>query len=121
MSSVRKLSRPLLLAALVLAVGCGKTGNVVTADQSQTQELNDLYEAYSEYVKNHQKPPQQLSDLRKYEAIHSLGLRVLKEGKYVAVWGVSSKDSGTVLVYEKDAPTKGGPVLMADGSIKNMS
>ncbi|HTK78257.1 MAG TPA: hypothetical protein VL371_23550, partial [Gemmataceae bacterium] len=59
--------------------------------------------------------------LRKYEVMHGLALRALNSGKYVGVWGVSGKDSSTVLAYAKDAPAQGGAVLMADGSVKNMS
>lgn len=75
------------------------------------------------YVKINQAPPKQFSDIdqKPYSEASSLAFNGVKEGKYVVVWGVSGKDSGTVLAYEKDAPTQGGMVLMADGTIKKMS
>jgi hypothetical protein len=64
-----------------------------------------------------------MSDLasRQYEGIYPGAVHSLKQGKYVVVWGVKDKDSGTVLAYEKDAPTKGGAVLMADGTVREMT
>jgi hypothetical protein len=88
---------------------------------SEKTELLDLFDAYNEYAKNHQRPPQKLEDLKKYEAVHDVGVRVLREGKYVAVWGVTSREGNTVLAYAKDAPTQGGPVLLGDGTVKNMT
>ncbi len=78
---------------------------------------------YAHFIKSQQKAPSQLSDLakRQYEGIYPGAVAALKQGKYVVVWGVNSKDSGTVLAYEKDAPTKGGAVLMADGTVKDMT
>jgi hypothetical protein len=105
---------------LVLAAGCGK-GAPDPVQTLQNTELGEIYESYMHYLKSHQQPPKQLSDFKQYEKINSLGFRVLKEGKYIAVWGVSSKDAGTVLAYEKDAPTQGGVVLMADGSQRTMT
>ncbi len=76
------------------------------------------------YVKTNQQPPMKLSrpSTRKtYSGLHPTAFNAVKEGKYVVVWGVSGKDSGTVLAYEKAAPEKGGAVLMADGTIKTMT
>jgi hypothetical protein len=120
---VRLLKKPaflLLFAGIVFSAGCGKKGPMSDAEL-QKNELNDIYECYTEYIKNNKRPPQQLSELRKYEVMHGLAWRALSSGKFVGVWGLSSKDSGTVLAYAKDAQTQGGAVLMADGSIKNMS
>jgi hypothetical protein len=50
-----------------------------------------------------------------------VGFQALQSGQYVAVWGVTADDSRTVLAYQKDATKQGGAVLMADGSVKNMS
>jgi hypothetical protein len=44
-----------------------------------------------------------------------------KKGKYVVVWGVSGTEAGKVLAYEKEAPTKGGAAVMADGTVKTMT
>ena len=85
--------------------------------------LNEVHEIYMSYVKRNQAPPKQFSDLneRSYSEIYPGAFNAIKDGKYVVVWGVSEKDSSTVLAYPKDAPTQGGLVLMADGKVKTMT
>jgi hypothetical protein len=105
----------------VAVIGCGEK-STATGERQQV-ELRAIYDVYQQFTKSQRKPPSQLSDLAKkeYEVVYPAPMTALKQGKYVAVWNVSGKDSGTVLAYEKDAPTNGGAVLMADGSIKTMS
>jgi hypothetical protein len=122
MSLAKKAGTLLLFLVLpVLAVGCGGGPPPTLAPQNAT--LAQIHQLYEHYIKNHQKAPSQMSDLAKpqYEGIYPVAVAALKQGKFVIVWGVNSKDSGTVLAYEKDAPTKGGAVLMADGSVKDMT
>jgi hypothetical protein len=112
----------LLLAVLhVSAAGCGKKSDTFSETDFGKTILQEIHDLYTGYIKNNQRPPHQLSDLKKYEAINPIGYNALKDGRYVAVWGLNTKDGGTVLAYPKDAPTQGGAVLMADGSVKNMS
>jgi hypothetical protein len=111
-----------LLAVALLGPGCNKKGEGDPATNSRNAELGEIHEMYMMYVKQNQKPPQQLADLQGAQAaIYPRGSQALKDGRYLPVWGVSSKDSHTVLAYEKDAPTQGGTVLMADGSVKTMT
>jgi len=105
-------------------VGCGKkVQDPETARRNE--ELGEIYDSYQDFTKRKQRPPKHLSDFmqKDLEAINSLGMKALKDGRYVAVWGVdiNGKDAGAVLAYEKDAPKQGGAVLMADGIVKNMS
>jgi hypothetical protein len=109
-----------LLTIPLLALGCGKKA-VEPETQRRNSELAEIYDSYTMYAKKNQRPPKQVSDLKDYEGINPIGIQALKDGRYVAVWGVSSRDAGTVLAYEKDAPKQGGAVLMASGDIKNMS
>jgi hypothetical protein len=115
----------LVLAALpALALGCSRKGASGDPETIRRQsELTEIYEIYTMYAKNFKHPPKQVADLnqREYQGIYPIGLQALRSGQYIAVWGVSSKDPGTVLAYEKDAPTKGGPVVMADGTVKTMT
>jgi hypothetical protein len=78
---------------------------------------------YQLFVKRNQKPPQQLSDLtsKEFAEVNPSAVRGLKDGKYVVVLNVTAKDSGTLLAYEKAAPTQGGAVLMADGTVREMT
>jgi hypothetical protein len=104
-----------------LAVGCGQKEDKSDLPENDLQRVHDLY---FRYLKNHeQKPPAKLSDLTSptYEPLFPAAVEALKKGKYVAVYGITDKDGGTVLAYEKDAATGGGRVLMADGTIKTMT
>jgi hypothetical protein len=111
----------LVVALPVLAVGC--RGNALPSGSPQARDLKEIHEMYKHFVKSQQKPPHQLSDLAKkdYEGIYPTTVQALKQGKFLVVWDVQGTDSGTVLAYDKDAPTKGGAVLMADGTVREMT
>jgi protein-disulfide isomerase len=110
-----------LVVASVLVVGCSKSDNSNVPEEKA--ELTQIHEIYMIYVKNNQAPPKQFADInqKSYSEVHPLAFNAVKDGKYVVVWGVNDKSSGTLLAYEKDAPAQGGTVLMADGTIKKMS
>jgi hypothetical protein len=121
MSLAKKVGALLLFAVLpVLTVGCGGGSRTQSPQHTILQEIHSMYGLY---IKHHQKAPKQLSDLanKENEGIHPGAVAALKKKRYEVVWGVNSKDSGTVLAYEKDVPTKGGPVLMADGAVREMT
>jgi hypothetical protein len=111
----------LVLFLCVLAVGCG--GGAGPAGSPQSIKLKQIHILYERYIKNHQKPPHQLSDLasKQYEPIYPAAVEDLKKGRVIVVWDVQGNDAGTVLAYEKEVPTQGGGVLMADGTIRQMS
>jgi hypothetical protein len=112
---------PVLTALLIVPTGgCGKTAFDPEL-AVQKRELTEVYDCYMSYLKSNARPPTELSQLKKYEAAYSAGLAALKDGKYIVVWGVKGKDAGTLLAYEKDVPTNGGVVLMADGTVKTMA
>jgi hypothetical protein len=102
----------------LLFLGCGKKD---TPQAKAEDLLTKVYEVYQLYIKNHQSPPTKLADFKTYEGSHPAAVDALKQGKYDVVYGVSGKDGATVLAYEKDAGSKGGLVLMADGTVKQMS
>jgi hypothetical protein len=118
-------SRPFLCLLLVplLSIGCGGKAGGDPEVQRRTSELADIYEVYTTYTKRTGKPPKQLTDLTKMDGavLFDVALGALREGRYVAVWGVSSRDASVVLAYEKDADKKGGAALTADGEVKQMS
>src|SRR5262245_20239832 len=115
---------PMLLLVLHVPInGCSGKVEVDSKVQREKSELTEIGEMYMSYLRSTQRPPRQLSDLNKkeYEMIHTAGFHALHKGRYIAVWGVNTKDADTVLVYEKDVPKNGGAVLMADGAYKNMT
>jgi hypothetical protein len=116
----------LCLGALLgaVTVGCSKQAAEVDPEvQRRKSELSEVYEIYMQFIKTNQRPPKQLSELNRteYEGMAPVGHQSLQKGEYIAVWGVNGKDAGTLLAYQKDVPTKGGAVLMADGTVKTMT
>jgi|SRR5579872_4189323 len=112
----------LLAATPLLFGGCGKSGDDPNAPQEEIQ-LKEIQKIYTLYMKKNEAPPKQFSDIDQptYSEVYPGGFNGIKDGKYVVVWGVTDKGSGTVLAYAKDAPEKGGMVVMADGSVKTMT
>jgi hypothetical protein len=110
---------PLLLVALAPLAGCG-SGSAPALPVNQTQ-LRQIHAIYQLHIKNQEKPPSEVEDLARYEGVYPSTLKDLRDGKYIVVWDVKTKDSGTVLAYEKDVPTNGGTVVMADGAVKTMT
>jgi hypothetical protein len=117
---------PVFIVLLTLALGCGSAKQTGDPETMRKQaELGEIYDSYTMFAKKNQRPPKQISELmqKEYQAVYSVGLSALKSGQYVAVWGVdvNGKDGGTVLAYEKNAAKEGGAVLMANGTIKQMT
>ena len=85
--------------------------------------MGELYEIYAHRSKEHGRPPASAADVnsKQYEVLNPAGIRALRSGDDVVVWGVGSTDAGTVLAYEKDSAERGGFVLLADGGVKNRS
>ncbi len=112
----------LILICCTMVIGCGGGGPAAgdPAAAQRKQELTEIHEMYVHFLKSQRAAPKQLSDLTKktYEGSHPMGVETLKKGKYIFVFGVEDQNSGTLLAYEKDAPTNGGAVLMADGTVK---
>ena len=109
----------LFVVLIALVSGCGRTDQDANVARHRG-ELVEIYEIYQLHRKNHERPPASMSDLKQYEAIQPTALQVLREGKYLVVWGLSDKGDETVLAYEKDAPTNGGWAVLADGTVKRM-
>ena len=115
-----------VVGLMLSSAGCGGGGG--SADPKTQKELADLgaiYHSHNEGMRG--KAPTKVEDLAPYAADHKAGYEALKAGKYEFVWNVplqAMMKTGTdkvVLAYEKDVPTKGGAVVMADGSVKKMT
>ena len=110
-----------VLVGLFLTTGCG--GKEDPAVVREKVEFQEIYRVYQHFVKSQEKPPAELSDIAttQYEMLYPVTIKSLQDGKFVVVWNVNSKDARTVLAYDKDAPEKGGAVLMANGTMKTMT
>jgi hypothetical protein len=125
MVCARRFAIPVLAALIpALLTGCGsRVCDDPVVERQERQELAQFHEMYTFYIKRNEAPPQRSDDLlQKEDPVHMAGLRVVKGEDYVVVWGLDvKKDAGAVLAYRKDALQQGGMVLIADGSIRNMS
>ena len=112
-----------ILFAVLLASVAGCAATTDTPLPKNQDDLKQIHEIYQHFVKSQEKPPGEVSDLtqRQYERIHPGTVKALQDGKYLVVFGITAKDAGTVLAYEKDAPVQGGTVIMADGSVKTVT
>jgi hypothetical protein len=121
--SLLKMARTLtfVMALAAMAVGC--RGATPTAVSPKSAKLQEVFDMYQHFIKSHEKPPHQLSDLTgsRYEGIAPTAVAELKKGNLIVVWDLQGKDASKVLAYEKQALTQGGSVLMADGSMREMS
>ena len=91
-----------------------------------SNDLKALVLAYHQHLDQKAKPPAGPEDLAPLLAGEDRLLQALRQGQYVFIYKASlakmtAGTSNTVLAYEKDAPTKGGLVAMADGSVKTMT
>ncbi|HZT81472.1 MAG TPA: hypothetical protein VFA26_14685 [Gemmataceae bacterium] len=126
----------LAMAALLplLPAGCCCTGVGKVREAAERQKTqNDLKQIALAYINycdaNPNKGPAKADDLRQYLGGNAELLQAMTSGKYTVIWNVTIADvarnqggtSGTVLAYESTAPTTGGAVAMADGSVRQMT
>jgi hypothetical protein len=112
-----------LLAGILCLSGCSKKAGPGSASAEREEELRQIGELYTLYLKEKKRPPAKLADLRAYEVPFPEGFQALSTGQCVVLWGVDltkkkESDANTVLAYDKATPTDGGLVLMKDGKTK---
>jgi hypothetical protein len=125
----RLASVGLVLGVVLLLLGCGGVGRVreAAARAKKTNQLKLVGLAYHNYQDNNIKPPAGVGDLMPLLASEPDAAQALQSGEFVVLWGAKVPQdfpqgtSLTVLGYDKDVPTKGGLVLMGDGSVQNMT
>jgi hypothetical protein len=98
----------------------------VVEQKKRSNELKQILLGYLNYSDAMNKPPAKPADLAPFIENDKRLLDAMTSGRYVIIWGSSIKNmtagtSNTVLGYEKDTPTKGGQVVMADGSVQTMT
>ena len=110
--------------------GCG-SGAAPTPEQARSPEalLRDVGEIYRLSVVQNKKPPASMKQLRN-GAEFPFGLRAIESGAVVVAYGTPMADTGEepaggdeggVLAYPKEVPEAGGPVLMANRTVKTMT
>ncbi len=132
----RGLRRP----ASVALCGCGKKttakkpgdddraaaqrGEPTAAQLATGNDLRALATAYHDYIFKHNKPPTSAAELSPFAAGDLIGK--VQSGAYILymnvdVYKTPAGSVFTVLGYERNVPTEGGVVVMADGSTPYMT
>ena len=124
---LRCVATVLVVASLLPSMAC--MGKIQQAAQKQ-KERNDLMQIglmYHNYIDVNKKGPATLDDFVRFaQKSDPAVVNDLQSGKYVIYLDVdiSKLPDGafnTLLGYEANTPTAGGPVVMADGSTKDMT
>ncbi len=125
--TVRLVASLVLGLAPGLSTGCGSGGGLMATDSREEARqgmLKDVGELFRVRSLDKPTPPSSASDFARYEAAWPNGMKRVKDGGVVVVWGASLQDgaSDKVLAFEKGVPESGGYVLMQDGTtVRNMS
>lgn len=114
----------LLLLLIGLLPACG-SNPANDPDATGRQELEDIGQAYRQYLHEKKRAPSGPRDLRSYEPGFATLSQALQSGQYVVVWkanpALTPDAKGTVLAYHKSVPEQGGLVLMLDGQVHRLS
>jgi hypothetical protein len=112
-----------LLAACLVLPGCSRKATGPTFPEGQA--LGEIWALYKGGKHQAGRIPKGMPDFKPQAAIHPNGYEAVRSARCLVFWGVDltkTPDAGnTVLAYEKNVPTKGGSVLMADGTVKTMT
>jgi hypothetical protein len=118
-----------LVAAFLASLALTGTARAQLTAAERAKRTNDLKQiglAYHAFHDSFRKGPTKAADLGPFLENDKRLLGLLDDKVIVFQFGVAIADmvdgtSNTVLAYDKDVPTKGGLVLMADASVKTMS
>ncbi|MGP0066055.1 MAG: hypothetical protein ACLQGP_20950 [Isosphaeraceae bacterium] len=117
----------------VVLTGCGgmMEQGPLTADQLEELKLREVGQMYRLHQVMAKKPPRSLKDFNSIgDADAPTGYGAIRSGEVVLRWQATlpdteseptSSNSDEVLAYIKTVPEKGGPVLMLDRHIRQMT
>ncbi len=108
-------------------VGCGSSASNpgTGGDPGQKDYLVDLAGLLRSTAQQGQSPPARPADLAIYEGPFPVAVIGLTNKRIVYQWGqplkTGAEAANRVLAYESEAPSRGGWVLMQDGTVKEMT
>src|SRR5439155_24427221 len=109
-----------LFAAIALSFAArNKQGGDAGAPEENLQqfELHEIGGLYDVYLKEKQRPPSSVKELKQYDVGFPNALEALQAGRCVAVWGLDPATlpdrAHTVLAYQAQTPTQGCYVPLA--------
>lgn len=121
--TIRLVNVGLLVAVAALCVACAGAA----AKQKRMNDLKQIGLAYHNFCdSNFGKAPTAPQDLINVDPTAAPAIALLQNGEVVFIWGVKIQDmkqgtANTILAYEAGVPTNGGIVLMADGSVRQVT
>lgn len=113
--------RTILIVALAAASGCGPTpGAAPEGEPSPVEQVGQLLRTCNEMGK---PAPRTLKEAEKLPGASPKAIEALNSGAVVIYWGVNLNEYGgaSVIGYEKDAPEKGGAVILGDGTVTELA
>jgi len=126
----RGLGVGLTLAVVAVLLGCGGIQKAIQEEekkQKRRTQLEDIGAAYAGYRDaNDDQSPSKVADVEK--DLEATALAAINSGEIVVIWDADfdamKKGKGPeafILAYDSTAPAGGGPVLMADEEVKDMT
>jgi hypothetical protein len=121
---LRRIAIVCFLVSLVgTGPGCG-SGNGKQAEAvspGAKDALQDLKQLLETAKSTGQKPPAGRRAVANFDATNPAAANGLLRGLVVYVWGAGLTGGQAVIAYESEADTKGGWVLLQDGTIQQMT
>ncbi len=117
-----------LVLSLLSMTGCGGAKIEVDPEKNATgfsgrEALLDLKEMLDTIASQKKPFPKGPADLAAWGPVFPAAEMNLNTKQIVYVWGskIDSANPNDIIGYEKDAPEKGGFVLMQDGNVKKLT
>jgi hypothetical protein len=120
----------LLLATslgLAAVAGCSSSRQGAgPAEPTRSDELQEVATMLRDYTSAAGRGPKSARDLARYQGQFTFGHKPVQSGDIVIVWGARMGGEGGggsdgVIAYERQAAAEGGWVLLANGTVKQLT
>ncbi|AMV35961.1 hypothetical protein [Planctomyces sp. SH-PL62] len=117
-----RFAAALLVSLIAPHSGCGSSteSTVSGAEPSPVEQVGQLLRMHRE---QNRPTPRTLKEAQKSGTALPRALEALRSGEVVIAWGLDLEEYGgtSVIGYEKDAPDKGGAVVLGDGTVVELT